>query len=366
MMDINLQTYEALLLDYLEGRLDQYEVAALMAFVESHPELGSWEKLTEELPTMSSDVLSYPDKNALLFESMPSTLNGQADELMFKAVEGIASAGETERLEAWLHEQPQRQSEFKIWQLTRLKPDPKIVFPNKQTLLRKAETIVPFWVRSVAVAASFALLLSWGWWLYDKKPVSPTVDKPIAMKLPEEKFPETEQTHPHPQSASHNKVDSAPSTSNHSFSHSNIQSETLERNQQPPLPSLSAGNGLARLDMKHLYRSEFMFYEPDVSQQLALAFVLQQMNDPEPKPHPGALQRIANNLWGRASALVQPRQTGNKLSFKLWDIAQRGVSTYNYLVDKDIELRKTENVDGTGSIRFKSEKIDFERRIAEK
>lgn len=366
MMDINLHNYEALLLDYFEGRLGRHEAAELKAFVESHPELGSWESLTEELPTMSLELLSYPDKNALLFENMPSTLDGQADELMFKAVEGIASTDETERLEAWLHGQPQRQNEFKMWQLTRLKPDTKIVFPDKKTLLRKPETIVPFWVRAVAVAASFALLVSWGWWLYDKKPVISISDNPVAEQLPENNLPKAELTHPHQQLISHNKMASSTPTSVYLVTQNPTPSATAEHNIQPPIPMLRAVNSLARIDMEHLYQSEFMYYEPDISQQLALAFVLQQMNEPKPQPHPGVLRRIGNNLTGKALAFLKPQTKASMNNLSLWSLAQKGVNTYNYLVDKDIQFQRTENIDGTTEIHFKSGKIDFERRIAEK
>src|SRR5688572_29585267 len=93
MSGLNLDNYEAYLLDYAEGRLSPEEVAFLREFAHSHPELDiDLEDLVLPQLSQSSEVF---ENAAQLYKDLPDAtdaqvleyLEGQLDEAQSKAFE---------------------------------------------------------------------------------------------------------------------------------------------------------------------------------------------------------------------------------------------------------------------------------------
>ncbi len=170
MMELNTHTYEAFLLDYSEGQLSDREVLLLKQFIAAHPELGSWQALTEELPVLAAEELSFEHK-ALLRQNPDFTLTGAAgierfDLTAINYLEGELSKAEHKQFEAALSENKALVKEFELLKRTYLNKDDEVVFPYKSSIRRAA---LGFYVAKnkhwMGVAAGLLLLLNVGWWL---------------------------------------------------------------------------------------------------------------------------------------------------------------------------------------------------------
>ena len=62
-MNINIDNYEAYLLDYLDGNLNAEEMAQLKAFVEAQG--LDWTELTEEMPQLTAPAVVFENKETL-------------------------------------------------------------------------------------------------------------------------------------------------------------------------------------------------------------------------------------------------------------------------------------------------------------
>ena len=130
MKQINLDNYEAFLLDYLEGNATEAIRVELEAFLLSHPELnidlahGVLPKCIPE--NIDVDFKIYLKKTELDFP----------DEALLKYVEGQLSEAELKLLESKLLVDSELVSDLKQYQSTVLKPDHLIYFENKNSLLK--------------------------------------------------------------------------------------------------------------------------------------------------------------------------------------------------------------------------------------
>jgi len=130
---INLDNYEAFLLDYLEGNATEAIRVELEAFVQTHPELNidlAQDFLPKCIPeNIDVDFKIYLKKTELDFP----------DEELLKYVEGQMSEVELKLLEAKLLVDNELVSDLKKYQSTVLKPDHLIFFENKNSLLKDDE-----------------------------------------------------------------------------------------------------------------------------------------------------------------------------------------------------------------------------------
>ena len=219
-MEINKNNYEAFFLDYHEGNLSAEEVAALLLFVEQHPELKeefeSFENITlDDLSSVEfagkgllKKGISDANKDDYFIGSIENTLNDaekafllsfisqqpgaaleldlyrktisvadnsiafknkpalkrvaatgltEQEHLLVSSTENILSAENKYAFEALLTTEPALQQQFKLYQQTRLVPDATIVFDNKQNLKKKSSNVIPLYYY-VAAAASVILL----------------------------------------------------------------------------------------------------------------------------------------------------------------------------------------------------------------
>jgi hypothetical protein len=216
MEEIGLHNYEAWLLDYSEGHLNQQEIAALQTFVLLHPqleidlsvfELPSLEKHVETFPDASllqkeftaneeavlsyiEDLLPLSDKLAfelrlqqdvelqkLLTAFTKTLLVGEATAMpgkdgLFKTenadvvwpmallyVEQSLDADDVLAYTKKLQNDSSERAEVAAFAATKLQADVSIVHPNKKALLKSAKVITLFAAREFRVAAAILLLL---------------------------------------------------------------------------------------------------------------------------------------------------------------------------------------------------------------
>jgi len=116
MDEINIENYEAWLLDSLEGRLSANEQKALEAFLMTHPELDG------DLNGFEDVGLTPPDEGLTGRNSLKKSDEDARNLLFFKATEGELTPAEAEEFER-LSGKSEFRDEYNQWKHTRLTPD---------------------------------------------------------------------------------------------------------------------------------------------------------------------------------------------------------------------------------------------------
>lgn len=134
MEQINLDNYEAYLLDYLENRLNPEDREALRRFLLLHPELEI--DLEENLPSLSPEASSFPSK-----EELHRHVAAEED-LLIAHLEGLLTAEEKAGLEKRLVEEPALKQSYAQYEKTLLRPDLSEHFNFKKALHRTEEDLI--------------------------------------------------------------------------------------------------------------------------------------------------------------------------------------------------------------------------------
>lgn len=140
-MKININNYEAFLIDYMEGRLDSAEILQLKVFCDQNN--IDFEELTEDLPVLDSPDITFEEKECLL-KSETAPFDDMDDNQC------------------------------------KLEPDTSIVFKDKESLKKKA-IILPLYAK-IAAAAAVIILLFGLFWL-PKNENDGTNQQPVMVEL---------------------------------------------------------------------------------------------------------------------------------------------------------------------------------------
>jgi hypothetical protein len=125
---INIDNYEAWLLDFAEGNLSSQNEAVLRLFVNEHPELNI--DLAElDLFYLEDESNSVFDKKALLKKDSIAT--EEAEQILFEAIEDKAKVNKAEALIA---KYPKYSTDFEAYKKSILSPDYAITFSEKESL----------------------------------------------------------------------------------------------------------------------------------------------------------------------------------------------------------------------------------------
>lgn len=162
---INIDNYESFYLDYLEGNLDEADTAALMAFLEEHPDLVLEDDALAYLPEAEFVALDAQLKSGLKFPDTEQKIGLNNIEIfLIASVEKQLSPEKSNELRAFLEDNPFYAEELTLYQRSRLQADLSIVFPEKRSM-KKGGFIVPMYARFAAAAASVVIAISiinWG------------------------------------------------------------------------------------------------------------------------------------------------------------------------------------------------------------
>lgn len=147
---ININNYEAYLLDLWEGNISAEDKEALYAFLKLHPELK--EDIDIHIPVLSTDEVGF-NKEALQYD----TITSENREYFFIAYfENELTSIEKGEVDEFLKDNPQYVEEFNQFKKTQLKA-PEIIFEDKKSLLPQNTVSIRKWV--VRIAAALLLLL---------------------------------------------------------------------------------------------------------------------------------------------------------------------------------------------------------------
>lgn len=156
MSQINLNNYEAYLLDFTEGTLSEETQMELEIFLIQHPELSV------DLNELSLICLNH---ESITFDAKPG-LKKTENELISESqfihyIEGLSDASEKSHIEKSCALNPKLQTELTFYKHTIMESDESIICPNKENLKRKPKVIwLNFNATRFAAAASVLLLLS--------------------------------------------------------------------------------------------------------------------------------------------------------------------------------------------------------------
>ncbi len=152
MSKINLNNYEAFMLDHLEGNLSPQDTLALKAFAILHPELEL--NFDEELVSLENESIKFRGKQNLKA--------GFSDELVVGYLENVLEGEEKKEAEALAKNNSIFIHELELYKKTIAIADETIVFENKESLKRRSTII--FFPQNNYIRVAAALLLLLGIW----------------------------------------------------------------------------------------------------------------------------------------------------------------------------------------------------------
>lgn len=151
---INMENYEAYLLDYMEGHLSKENTGLLLEFVVLHPELNIHLNELESLELIAESI-AFENKNTL----KKTATQLVADEQYIEYIENNLNTEEKKRIENLCAAYPAIEKELNLYKKTILIPDANELFENKNSLKKEAKIIYLFSRQSLSVAAAIILLL---------------------------------------------------------------------------------------------------------------------------------------------------------------------------------------------------------------
>ncbi len=159
-MEISRQNYEQYFVDYLDGKLNDEQVAVLMSFLEFNPDLN--EEFTDiEKMCLAPDETKFSGKaNLLKSESDLSEADILRDFDMYciSSMENDIADEDEEILQGIIRDDPDREDTYMLYRSTLLLPDESIFYPGKAKL-KKRFINIPYRIILPAAAAAAALLI---------------------------------------------------------------------------------------------------------------------------------------------------------------------------------------------------------------
>lgn len=156
MSTVNIYNYEAILLDFAEGRLSAAQTNELFDFLAAHPELQDDFDAALAMTTLEDDeALTFSRKEDLLQNDNADFLQN----LIIAEVEGVADRNEKLELEAALKTQPNLENELSIFEKLKFEADTTFAFSRKEALIQPVVVRFSTWVYSVSFSAAAVLLL---------------------------------------------------------------------------------------------------------------------------------------------------------------------------------------------------------------
>ena len=156
MSKINQYNYEAVLLDFAEGKLSSAETDELLNFLAVHPEYN------EDLDT-ALEIIKLDEESELKFSRKNELFRSDTQEitqnLIIAHLEGVACREEMMELESLRVSNPLIEKEIAVYSRLTLQPDEQILFSQKESLLQTTTVSFSAWFYRITLAAAAVLLL---------------------------------------------------------------------------------------------------------------------------------------------------------------------------------------------------------------
>jgi hypothetical protein len=364
MTAINKNNYEVFFLDHIEGRLDAAQTAALMLFLEAHPELKEEFEGLEMVTLEPDNQISFKAKDSLkkpLIVAVGKINEHNYEEFFVAGTEGDLGSSDMMALRSFLEKNPGLLKDYETIRQCRLQPDKKLVFANKALL--KKTIFVPFLTQriyyGVAIAASLALLIGLAI-LFE-----PGAERPEEMARIEP-LPVQENIGAEPEISSEPDVSEKAGTmhpeiirqgseslaslpqqaqKNEAMEIEKTKPKTREQRMPVVLASLSAPGTLKEIELPKLSQDKRVYFS-NYHNDIAMAQHIRHAESMEE-------EQVAERLLAQGTAVVkeifQPGDQEIQIlpeQVNLWNIADAGINGFARITGADLEFRKKQNSEG--------------------
>jgi len=156
-MNINIENYEAYMLDLIEGNISSVDKAKLYEFLDKNSELHIDISEFEDVK-LTAENKSYKNKNSLKKDaSIHIQSVSEINRLSIAYLENDITRSESAILENLLKKQPKKQFDFDIIQQTKLQVEKNIKFKHKSKLKKKI--VLQKYVLKIAYSIAAILIL---------------------------------------------------------------------------------------------------------------------------------------------------------------------------------------------------------------
>jgi hypothetical protein len=156
---INIDNYESFYLDFLEGNLNENDIALLFAFLDSNPDLKIEDSELISINAHDSIQLDDLTKSLLKFPGLDEVITtNNIEYFLIAAVENQLSDDKQGELQEFLAINTAFLVDLEYYKKSYLNADTAIIFNEKNKL--KKGIIIPMYARFLAAAAGIALLFS--------------------------------------------------------------------------------------------------------------------------------------------------------------------------------------------------------------
>lgn len=374
-MKITRKNYESYFLDYLEGLLDPSLMEEMSEFIRQNPDLNAELEDFDSLQ-LQADTIQFKEKDQLKKLPVSSRIihDQNFDQVCIAKLEGDLSSVEEKALNQFLVEHPAREKEFKIFQKTKLQPQP-VIFPDKSRLKRKAPV---FWIKlpryAISAAASILIIVVFSF---------------IFIKL---RAPQNEQIVENPP-ATEEKTDEAAVESKVASQENEIESELIQEieekkseantEEQLSVPVIAMNSTEPAEEQPVLLtKTSSQEVENDRSRMLPLAMIeIKKLNNPSgvvnnamamvneaeksPENYLTIRELIVSRIKREPSQSQVPGEEKEKLTFL--DVADAGVRGISKIPGVNMKIDRTYNENGElKSYAFTSRNLYFTRDVKNK
>lgn len=156
-MEININNYEVYVIDFFDGMLNEIDSANLLIFLDQNPVLKEeFEILINSSKLIPLEHNSF-DSSLLL---KPTNINvNNYDEKLIALIENDLSQSEKDVLLSEINSYPELEKAYELFLKTKLIPDSKILFKNKESLVKTPFRKLPLYTQISAIAALFIAVI---------------------------------------------------------------------------------------------------------------------------------------------------------------------------------------------------------------
>ncbi|MCF8233486.1 MAG: hypothetical protein K9G67_00450 [Bacteroidales bacterium] len=359
-MKITTNNYEIYFIDYFDGNLSEAEGRELFAFLEQHPDLKAEFREFEQVQLPAEPILKFGKKESLKRKEIVSSgpVNENNYENFFVAFhEKDLNPEQQEHTLNFIRQNPELEKSFTLFSKTFFQSNANIEYPSKEKL--KKHPFAIYKRVAYAVAASVILLLGWLFFF--------TGEEPIQMRR---------------QVATLKKMGISKQTTAIETNQDLVRTKSLfERTAivQPPSELYTPREDLsiAALDMRH---SDGVFDPLDI---IGDENILIELQFRDPRLNPSANEnllytrnyekdktwagRLLTDAFGKIKSIFESEIPEiNSPRINLWEVAEAGVRSYNFLMDKDVLFKKITDKNGkVVSYALISNSVQYMKKVKE-
>lgn len=357
---VNRENYETWLIASVENDLNPAGQSQLDEFLEQNPGLKREHDLFISTRSTPDLAVSFEEKASLKNKSIKPVKGIEAsnyEEMMIAHFEGDLTTSKTDLLNEFLNQNPGLKQEYEWLKKSGLSPDKNISYPEKSNLKKYTLSLSRRQVfRSVAAAATIALLIAFSWNMLfppkvDTVKLTDLQRSDLEHKPPRIVKQEDNTTENKNRQNNETKVDQRENNTPESSRREDISGMNMIASSEPKqiktenTPQLKPDY---RIYIKDLYDVNANMYQDDHTMMAAID------KDQYPSLDELALKKIEN--WSGMDTLQSDK---NNL---LWIAINAGITGFNKLTGSDVQLQKKISDEGQlKSYSFKAGKLKISR-----